>query len=135
MRYNSLHKLCGSGFIFKVVTLLGSAAVLKIKKKINTMVDWLENPSFWLRTEVGLENGDRYFILEHTSQKVDNIHRAICFAYSCNRPFAIWRHFATTTRILFVFPFIFKFGNPSATSFPGFSPTRPTERERGSHFS
>ena len=77
MRYNSLYKLCGSGFILKVVTLLGSAAVLKIKKKINTMVDWLENPSFWVRTEVGLENGDRCFILEHTSQKVDNIHRAI----------------------------------------------------------
>ena len=105
MRYNSLHKLCGSAFIFKVVTLLDSAAVLKIKKKINTMVDWLENPSFWVRTEVGLENGDRCFILEDTSQKVDNIHRAICFAYSCNRPFAIWRHFATTTRILFVFSF------------------------------
>ena len=24
-----------------------------------------------------------------------------------------WRHFTTTTRIRFVFPFIFKFGNPS----------------------
>ena len=30
-----------------------------------------------------------------------------------NRPFARWRHFFTTTRILFVFLFIFKFGNPS----------------------
>ena len=30
-----------------------------------------------------------------------------------NRPFARWRHFTTTTRILFVFPFIFKFCNPS----------------------
>ena len=30
-----------------------------------------------------------------------------------NRPFARWRHFTTTTRILFVFPFIFKFFNPS----------------------
>ena len=30
-----------------------------------------------------------------------------------NRPFARWRHFTTTTRILFVFRFIFKFGNPS----------------------
>ena len=30
-----------------------------------------------------------------------------------NRPFARWRHFTTTTRILFVFPFTFKFGNPS----------------------
>ena len=108
-----MHKLCGSGFIFKVVTLLDSAAVLKIKKKINTMVDWLENPSFWVRTEVGLENGDGCFILEDTSQKVDNIHRAICFAYSCKRPFARCRHFTTTTRILFVFPFIFKFGNLS----------------------
>ena len=29
-----------------------------------------------------------------------------------NRP-ASWRHFTTTTRILVVFPFIFKFGNPS----------------------
>ena len=29
------------------------------------------------------------------------------------RPFARWRHFTTRTRILFVFPFIFKFGNPS----------------------
>ena len=31
-----------------------------------------------------------------------------------NRPFAQWRHFTTSTRILFVFPFTFKFGNPSA---------------------
>ena len=30
-----------------------------------------------------------------------------------NAPFARWRHFTTTTRILYVFPFIFKFGNPS----------------------
>ena len=44
---------------------------------------WLENPSFWVRTEVGLENKIRCFILEDTSQKVDNIHRAICFEYSC----------------------------------------------------
>ena len=32
---------------------------------------------------------------------------------ACNRPFARWRHFTTTTRILFVFPFGFSFGNPS----------------------
>ena len=32
---------------------------------------------------------------------------------SKNRPFARWRHFTTTTRILFVFLFIFKFGSPS----------------------
>ena len=50
---------------------------------------WLENPSFWVRTEVGLEKKIRCFILEDTSQKVDNIHRAICFAHSCKRPFAI----------------------------------------------
>ena len=31
----------------------------------------------------------------------------------CNRPFAQWFHFTTTARILFVFPFIFKFGNLS----------------------
>ena len=31
------------------------------------------------------------------------------FIASHNRPFARWRHFTTTTRILFVFPFIFKF--------------------------
>ena len=30
-----------------------------------------------------------------------------------NRPFAGLRHFTTTTRILFVFLFIFKFGSPS----------------------
>ena len=30
-----------------------------------------------------------------------------------NRPFARWRHFTTATGILFVFPFTFKFGNPS----------------------
>ena len=30
-----------------------------------------------------------------------------------NRPFARWRHFTTTTRILLVFLFIFKFGSPS----------------------
>ena len=30
-----------------------------------------------------------------------------------NRPFAQWRHFPTMSRILFVFPFIFKFGNLS----------------------
>ena len=29
------------------------------------------------------------------------------------RPFARWRHFTTTTRILFFFPLIFKFCNPS----------------------
>ena len=29
------------------------------------------------------------------------------------RPFARWRHFTTTTRILFVFLFIFKCGSPS----------------------
>ena len=27
--------------------------------------------------------------------------------------FPLWRHFITMTRILFVLPFIFKFGNPS----------------------
>ena len=30
-----------------------------------------------------------------------------------NRPFAQWHHFTTTTRILFVFPFTYKFGNPN----------------------
>jgi len=30
-----------------------------------------------------------------------------------NRPLARWRHFTTMTTILFVFPFTFKFGNPS----------------------
>ena len=30
-----------------------------------------------------------------------------------NRPFARWRHFTTATRILYVFPSIFKVGNPS----------------------
>ena len=30
-----------------------------------------------------------------------------------SRPLERWRHFTTTTRIRFVFPFIFKFGNPS----------------------
>ena len=111
-----MHKLCGSGFIFKAVTPLDSAAVSKIKiHKYDGEQHWLENPSFWVRTEVALENGDRCFILEDTSQKVDNIHRAICFAHSCYRPFApgLWRHFATTTRILFVFPFTLKFGNIS----------------------
>ena len=32
--------------------------------------------------------------------------------FEANRPFARWRHFTTTTRILFGFLFIFKFGNP-----------------------
>ena len=27
--------------------------------------------------------------------------------------YEVWRHFTTTTKILFSFPFIFKFGNPS----------------------
>ena len=31
---------------------------------------------------------------------------------SRNRPFSQCRHFDTTTRMLFVFPVIFKFGNP-----------------------
>ena len=30
-----------------------------------------------------------------------------------NKPFARWRHFTTTTGILFVFPLIFKFGSPN----------------------
>ena len=30
-----------------------------------------------------------------------------------NRPFAQWRHFTATTRIIFVFPFTFEFCNPS----------------------
>ena len=34
------------------------------------------------------------------------------FSGVVNRPFARWRHFTTTSRILFVFPFIFKFCNP-----------------------
>ena len=34
------------------------------------------------------------------------------FVQFTNRPFAPWRHFTTTTRILSVFPFNFKFGNP-----------------------
>ena len=38
------------------------------------------------------------------------------FVQRVSRPFARWRHFNTTTRILFVFPFIFKFGNPSEVS-------------------
>ena len=33
-----------------------------------------------------------------------------------NRPFARWRHFTTSTRIIFVFPFIFKFDNLSEVS-------------------
>ena len=107
-----MHKLCGSSFIFKKVTPLDSAAVLKINRYDGGQ-HWLENHSFWVCTEVLLENRNKCFILEDTSQKVDNIYRATCFAFSCYRPFAWWRHFATTTRILFVFPFIFKFGNPS----------------------
>ena len=38
------------------------------------------------------------------------------FVQRVNRPFARWRYFTTTTRLLFVFPFIFKFGNPSEFS-------------------
>ena len=33
-----------------------------------------------------------------------------CMAFSV---YEVWRHFNTTTKILFNFPFIFKFGNPS----------------------
>ena len=33
-----------------------------------------------------------------------------CMAFSV---YEVWRHFTTTTKILFNFPFIFKFGNPS----------------------
>ena len=40
-----------------------------------------------------------------------NVKPHIC--WHSNRPFAQWRHFITTTRILVVFPFIFKFGNSS----------------------
>ena len=37
----------------------------------------------------------------------------ICICnFTRNRPFARWCHLTTTTRILFVLPFIFKFGNP-----------------------
>ena len=38
---------------------------------------------------------------------------ALLWKRGFNGPFARWRHSTTTTRILFVFPFIFKFGNPN----------------------
>ena len=38
---------------------------------------------------------------------------SIFFHSHFNRPFARWRHFTTTARILHVFPFIFNFGNLS----------------------
>ena len=44
------------------------------------------------------------------------LERGVCHLAACsdnNRPFARWRHFTTTTRILFVFPLICKFGSPS----------------------
>ena len=37
-------------------------------------------------------------------------------SFQGKRPFARWSHFTTTTRILFVFPFIFWLGNPSEVS-------------------
>ena len=59
------------------MTPLDSAAVLKINKYDGGQ-HWLENPSFWVCTEVLLENRNRCFILDDTSQKVDNTYRAIC---------------------------------------------------------
>ena len=49
------------------------------------------------------DNVSRYLIILHL----------LSFIISFNRPFARWRHFTSTIRILFVFPFIFKFFNPS----------------------
>ena len=39
--------------------------------------------------------------------------KSIEHLHTANRPFAWWRRFTTTTRILFGFLFIFKFGSPS----------------------
>ena len=41
----------------------------------------------------------------------------VCKKKLFNRPFARLRHFTTSTRILFVFLFIFKFGSPSELSY------------------
>ena len=46
--------------------------------------------------------------LHRRERKPQNVHSKFK-----NRPFARWRHFTTTTRILFVFSFIFKFCNPT----------------------
>ena len=48
----------------------------------------------------------RYFILETS---ISNLHMNSIQI----RHLSAWRHFTSTTRMLFVFPFIFKFGNPS----------------------
>ena len=37
----------------------------------------------------------------------------VFLGFGQNRPFARWRHFNTTTTILFVFSFIFKYGHSS----------------------
>ena len=50
----------------------------------------------------------------HTSNKRESFENTVRLTlFYANRPFARWRHFTTTTRILFVFPFVFKFGIPS----------------------
>ena len=57
------------------------------------------------------------FILECNALIFSLVHVAFYLTLiGVNRPFARWRHFTTTTRIIFVFPFIFKFDNLSEVS-------------------
>ena len=57
------------------------------------------------------------FILECNALIFSLVRVTFCLTLiGVNRPFARWRHFATMTRIIFVFPFIFKFDNLSEVS-------------------
>ena len=57
-----------------------------------------------LPTDLGWEDAYRLGTRDYAWARRKNVQ---------NRPFARWRHFTTTTRIHYVFPFVLKFGNPS----------------------
>ena len=88
-----------SGFQLSVYALLCS--VIGLQTRVTFSTNQKQNQSAWRRLHAFALNSD-WFIVPFAP---------VVIAQS-NRPFSRWRHFTTTTRIHFVFPFKFKFCNP-----------------------
>ena len=73
----------------------------RLKPHLHALKNKHGTPNFWHRASKILSTGS-------------TLHLGPIRLHVENRPFALWRHFTTTTRILFVFSVIFKFGNPRA---------------------
>ena len=102
LRFQKYPDTCGRDLCCGASTLICSKLTFEIY--CNERIRWFGTPTR------GKSGNGKGFWAELTFTKTSG---TVTKDWEKTRPFAQWHHFSTTTRMLFAFSFIFKFGNPS----------------------